>query len=117
MAVSAETKTHADFAGNRSHGSARNTKQADLFFLAAVPQAVHLLGKFLRSAAGAKNDSDLALLFNRHGSEIEAGIGHRFGGRGQAQRNNPRYMFALACVNPGELVELRDFAADVYKQV
>src|ERR1700756_4558016 len=47
VAVSAKAKFHADFAGDGPHGSARYAEDADLFFFAAVPKAIHLFGKFL----------------------------------------------------------------------
>ena len=66
MTVAAETKLHADLAGNRPHGAAGDAKNADLLFFPAVPQAIHLFGEFLRAAAGAQNYSDFALLVDRH---------------------------------------------------
>ena len=66
VTISAQAEAHADLARDRSHSSAGNAEQTDLLFLAAMPQAVHLLGKLLRSAAGPKNDPDLTFLLDRH---------------------------------------------------
>ena len=51
MAVAAKSKSHADFAGNRTHRAAGDAEQAYLFDVPAMPQAVLFFGKFLRAAA------------------------------------------------------------------
>ena len=49
-------------------------KTLTCFDMARVPEPVLLLGKFLRAAAGAEHDADLALLLHRHSGGIETGI-------------------------------------------
>ena len=116
VAVAAKSKAHADFAGQRSHSAAGNAEQADLFYVSAVPEAVLLLGKFLRAAAGSQNHADLALLLHRHGGGIEAGILDGFGGCGNGQRHDAGDMLALARVHPRQFVKFGNFAGDMYRQ-
>ena len=75
-----------------------------------------LLGKFLRAAAGAEDDADLALFLERHGDMIERGIFEGFRRRGHRQRNNARYVLAFARVDPSEFVEAGNLPRNVHRQ-
>ena len=116
MTVAAAAEAHGDFARDRAHGSAWDAKQADLLDVSGVPEAVLLFGKLLRAAARAEDHADLALLVERHRVVVEAGVFQCFVGSGHGQRHYARYVLALARIDPGELVEFRNFSGNVHGQ-
>src|SRR6476661_2265088 len=81
-----------------------------------VPEAVLFFGKFLCAATRAEDYANLALLLHRHSCGIEACILDRFRGSGNREWHYSRNVFAFTCVHPCELIELRNFACDVYWQ-
>ena len=116
VAVAAKSKTHADFAGQRSHGAAWNAEKADLLDVSAMPEPVLLFGKFLGAAPGPENHANLTLLLHRHGGGIESRVLDGFRGRGHGQRHHAGNVFAFARVHPGQFVKLGNLARDLYRQ-
>ncbi len=74
MTVAAKAEPHADFAGDRAHGAARNAEQADLLHVSGMPKPVLFFGELLRAAAGAEDYADFPFLVHRHGGGIQPGV-------------------------------------------
>src|SRR5262249_25682725 len=101
VAVSPKTEAHADFTGNRSHGSGWDTEEAHLLHVSRVPEAVFLLGKFLCAPTGAEDDADFAFRIHRHRWRVETRIANGLCRRSYGEGHDSRDMFALAGVHPG----------------
>src|SRR5581483_5978926 len=119
LAGTAEAETHTDLTGHGSHGAAGNTEKADLLDLPGMVQPVLLFAEIHRPAAGAQQHADLALFIHAHGGKsgrIKAGGLQSFGRRRNSHGNGARDVLAFVGVYPGKLVEVFEFATDVYRQ-
>src|SRR5262249_43358811 len=116
VAGTTKTKAHGDFAGERAHGAGGNAKETGLFFVAGMPKSVLLFGKFLRTTAGAENNTNAALLVWSHSWRIEAGVSQSLRGSSDRKRNRARNVLAFTGVDPGEFVEVLNLAGDVNRQ-
>ena len=114
MAHPAKAKTHAHFARQRSHSAARDAEEAHLLNLAFIPEPVLLFRKFLSAATRAQNDSYAALLFHRKLLGINTRIRQGLARCRDCQRDNPRNMFALVRINPGQLVKVLNLAGNLH---
>src|SRR5258708_8234046 len=77
-------------------------------------EPILLLGEFLRSAAGSDNDSKAAALFQGQGGGLELGALERLGGGAQGQRKDPRNVLTIFFLDPRQLVETRNLAANLH---
>ena len=117
VAVAAKAEAHADFAGNRAHGSAGNAEQAHLLDVSGMPEPVLFFGEFLGAAAGAEDHADFAFFVHRHGRRVEAGVPDGFAGGGYCQGYDAGHVLALTRIDPGEFVKFGNLAGNVHREV
>src|SRR5882724_6145093 len=113
MTWSAEAEADAEVAGKRSHDGGGNAMHAHLTLLVMEEQLVLLLGKFLRAAAGANDDSKAAEFVEREAGRMNAGSSKGFACSRDRERQDARHVSAVFFVHPGEFVEAGNLARDL----
>ena len=114
MARSAQSKSHAEFARERSHHARGYAEQAHALVLPMEKKPVLFFSELLRSSTRPDDHAEATFLGKGQGSGIDARYAQRLCSRRDRQRQYPRDMLALASVHPRQLIEISYLAGNLH---
>src|SRR5438876_9293411 len=114
MARSAQSKSHAEFARERSHHARGYAEQAHALVLPMEKKPVLFFSELLRPSTRYQNHSEAPLLLKWQRRCLNPGFTQRLCSGCDRQRQHARYMLAFAAVHPRQLIEISYLAGNLH---